>query len=91
MQTARTGKAGFERGIEHASGLQEKGLGMLCREILQERFWRDACPTRKKPMEMKLAEPGHFSERAQIGLLAIMFVQVADDLFDSPIIVHASV
>jgi hypothetical protein len=91
MQPARAGKAGFQRGIEHASGLQEKGFGMFRCEILQERFWRDACPSRKKAVEMKLTEPGHFRERSQIGLLAIMFVQVADDLFDFLIIGHESV
>lgn len=90
MEAARTGKAGIERGIEHARGFTQAKFGVFRSEALQKILGGDTRPAAKEPVEMGLAKSGSGGEVAECGLGRMVFVQVTNHSGDTIIIIHGS-
>ena len=63
VQPARPGQAGVERGIEHAGGVPQQALGVIERQRLHERLWRQPGPAAEQMVQFVRRDAGGIRHR----------------------------
>ena len=91
VQASRPGEPGVERGDEDALAVVQERPDVRQGKALEEVLGGDTGPGPEQSMEMVGADADDRGEPGEVGLLAMVFVEVAYDGGDAVVIVHIAI